>query len=162
MGPVNDATALVPFVLAAKLNAVAGSNAVDARCQIDVVANQHGVSAADAQNEALMSRSLEVITKNFLDGPFTFYDDSRASLLEEISNSGCRLDVCRLRFRCRARSRGRRSCRYRRRECSGSVPGSVRVRLPVLIDQNSNQNDHRDEPKRAGASAFRCRHALAV
>src|SRR3546814_12267214 len=61
MRPVHDAAILVPRVFAAEGDEIAFVQTLDARRQIDVVRNQHGLAGIELEDEALMLAAVAII-----------------------------------------------------------------------------------------------------
>src|SRR3546814_12228054 len=64
MRPVHDAAILVPRVFAAEGDEIAFVQTLDARRQIDVVRNQHGLAGIELEDEALMLAAVAIIRQH--------------------------------------------------------------------------------------------------
>ena len=61
MCPVNNTALFVPFVFTVKADPIAGAQSVDARCKIDIVRNQDGLSGLKFKHETLVAVALIVV-----------------------------------------------------------------------------------------------------
>lgn len=75
---MDDASLVVPFVLPAENDRVAGLEILEPWCQIDVVTDQHCVSRRQPDQEALVPRTSEVIGEDLGDDTLRLDNDSRA------------------------------------------------------------------------------------
>ena len=66
MGPVHESAEIVPFVEAAHMDAVTHADR-DAFGQVDIVCDQERLAIADIDDEALMRRTVFVITQKAAD-----------------------------------------------------------------------------------------------
>src|SRR3546814_18885465 len=69
MRPVHDAAILVPRVFAAEGDEIAFVQTLDARRQIDVVRNQHGLAGIELEDEALLLAAVAIIPHHRDDAP---------------------------------------------------------------------------------------------
>ena len=61
MRPVDHTALLIPFVLTAKLDFVAAFQRIDARGEIDVVTDKDRLTTAEIEDEALVTRTIQII-----------------------------------------------------------------------------------------------------
>ena len=82
MRPMDDATALIPFVLAVELDMVAGLQRRNPSSQVDIVRHQHCPSGAQLNDESLVPAAIVVVRKESAD-PATAFDLNVASMALE-------------------------------------------------------------------------------
>ena len=63
VGPMNKAALAVPFILAVKSDCIAELQADKARGNIDIMRNQQGLPAVEAQDETLMPVTVDIIAE---------------------------------------------------------------------------------------------------
>lgn len=67
---MHDAALVVPLVFAKNGDSLTNSQALQPRCQVDVVGNQQGQPAICLDDEALMARSVTIVGQKPLHLPF--------------------------------------------------------------------------------------------
>ena len=86
MGPVHESTEVVPLIEAAHIDTVSHSNR-DAFGQFDIVCDQERLSIANVDDEALMPRTVFVITQKAADEARDFDPPPIITLREIDANS---------------------------------------------------------------------------
>lgn len=86
VGPMDDASFVIPFVLSAEDDRVASFEILDPWCHIDVVADQHGATRLQPHQETLVSRASEVIGEESGNDTLRFDDHPRALLSVQLLN----------------------------------------------------------------------------
>lgn len=87
MRPVDNATFIIPLVLAGKPNGIACTQVANFRRQIDVVGDQHHRPiTADSQQKALMARTFVVIPEHLNDNTCTLNLDIATLLCISLQN----------------------------------------------------------------------------
>lgn len=67
VGPVYDATAIIRFVLATKLNNVSTRKSIYPRCEINVMRYEYCLAAGEFKNKSLMPAPFVVVRQDFFD-----------------------------------------------------------------------------------------------
>ena len=82
VGPVYDASFIIPFVLSVKSYFLARFQRPDFGCEIDIVGDQQGLTGVERYDESLVSAAIQVIRKHLGDDTSTLDLNIALPLLE--------------------------------------------------------------------------------
>jgi hypothetical protein len=117
VGPVDDSPFVVPLILTKKIQLITLLDILNPWGKIDIMSDQHGLTITDAENNPLVTTSLEVISEHF------FYQ-----------TGALHLDIAQPVFI----SRGNLCCP------SGFYPTAT-VEVAALIKRSQNQNRQKNK-----------------
>lgn len=75
VGPMDNATLFIPFVLALEAHLVSFAHVFDVGREVNVVADKDGVGRAEAHDKALVARANVVVGQEAFDGAGAFNDE---------------------------------------------------------------------------------------